>query len=92
MGKMHNTKEIGADTHSVSLTTVIYFTARDTNMYHILMKGQIMRLSNKILDMRVGERGDVKIHWLQPSYSAFSCSQITKEKVYIALKVTQHAA
>ena len=37
-------------------TIVIYFTAGGTNMYHILRKGQIIRLSNDIRNIKIDKR------------------------------------
>ena len=38
------------------------------------------------MNKRLGIRGDVKINWLQPPYSAASCSQLIQEMLYIALE------
>ena len=39
-----------------------------------------------VLNGRPRIRGDVKIHWLQPPYSAASHSQFIKEKLYTAVE------
>ena len=37
-------------------------------------------------------RGNVKSHWLQPPYSAASCRQPKKEKLYIAAECCSNLA
>ena len=39
-----------------AVLTVIYFTSEGTHMYHILIKRQILRLSDDINNIKMGKR------------------------------------
>ena len=60
----------------------ILFGSRRYNFYfEILLKCLVTFFLNLVY-----VRGDVKNNWLQPPYSAASCSQLIKEMLYIALE------
>ena len=46
----------------LALHYIIYFTSKGTHMYHMLIKIQIIRLSNDIDNIKMGKRILLKIN------------------------------